>query len=255
MFNYQTGLVLSGGGARGFAHLGVLQALNEQGIYPDIISGVSAGALVGALYADGYSPGEILSFFTDKRLSRFLEITMPSQGLLKITGLAKVLKERLRAENFEDLKIPLIVGVTNLNKGKMEYVSSGSLRDYVLASATIPGLVKPLVLNGDTYVDGGVLDNFPLKPIWKSCKKVIGVHLNPTVIKGDFPNLISIFEHSFHLAVSKNVRLKAKKCDLFIEPQNLSEYHITDVKKGKEIYSIGYEYTRQILSESIPLHL
>lgn len=247
---YKIGLVLSGGGARGFAHLGVIKALHEKEIYPEIISGVSAGAIVGALYADGYGPEEILDFFTERRLLRYLEFGFPNKGLVRITGIARVLKERLKADTFEDLKIPLIVGATDLNNGKVKYFSSGSIKDAVLASSTIPGLVKPLVIDGITYVDGGVLDNFPVKPIWRITKKTIGVHLNPDEHKEDFPNLITILETAFHLAVAKNVKYKSKRVDLFLEPSGLSSFHITDVNKARKIFDMGYSYASEILKDT-----
>ena len=103
---YKTGVVLSGGGARGFAHLGVLKALNDAGIYPDVISGTSAGALVGVLYADGYSPEEILKMMNATSRLHYIRPTVPREGLLQISGIVTILKENLRAKTFEDLKIP-----------------------------------------------------------------------------------------------------------------------------------------------------
>ena len=86
---YNIGLVLSGGGARGFAHLGVIQALNEAGIFPDVISGTSAGALIGVLYADGYTPGEILNLMNGGSRLDFMRPALPREGLLQINGIYK----------------------------------------------------------------------------------------------------------------------------------------------------------------------
>ena len=96
---YKIGLVLSGGGARGFAHLGVIQALNEAGIYPDVISGTSAGALAGVLYADGYTPKEILKIMNSGSRLDFMRPTLPREGLLQISGIMKILKTQLSATN------------------------------------------------------------------------------------------------------------------------------------------------------------
>lgn len=137
---YNIGIVLGGGGARGFAHIGVLKALNESGIYPEIISGVSAGAIIGSLYADGYSPDEILALFKQNKLFNYLKLINPKQGLFKMTGLAKVISKNLKAKTFEELKLPLIINATDLNNGKCEYFSSGELFKHILASSTIPGL-------------------------------------------------------------------------------------------------------------------
>ena len=92
---YEIGLVLSGGGARGFAHIGALKALEESGIKPDIISGVSAGAIIGVLYADGYSVNEIIEIFSSIKFGDFAEITVPRSGFFKMEGFRKFLKKIL----------------------------------------------------------------------------------------------------------------------------------------------------------------
>ncbi len=160
---YNIGLVLSGGGARGFAHLGLMQALNEAGIFPDVISGTSAGALAGVLYADGYTPREILHLMNTGSRLDFMRPALPREGLLQIGGIIKILKSCLRAKTFEELKIPLYVTATDLNNGRAEYFSSGILLDPVIASASIPVLFQPVMINDIYYVDGGVLDNLPVK--------------------------------------------------------------------------------------------
>ena len=124
---YKVGLVLSGGGARGFAHLGVIQALNEAGIVPDVISGTSAGALAGVLYADGYKPKEIMKFMSNGSRMDFMRPALPREGLLQINGIIKILKTRLRAITFDELKIPLFVAATDMNNGKAVYFSEGHL--------------------------------------------------------------------------------------------------------------------------------
>ncbi|NJM16566.1 MAG: phospholipase, partial [Bacteroidales bacterium] len=99
---YNIGLVLSGGAARGFAHLGILQALEENNLKPDIISGVSAGAIAGAFYADGYSPIEILQILKGKKMWEYVRLAFKRQGLMKITGLDNILRQYLRANTFEE---------------------------------------------------------------------------------------------------------------------------------------------------------
>lgn len=106
---YKTGLVLSGGGTRGFAHLGALKALEEHDIKPDLIAGVSAGSIVGALYADGENAEEALKALTSQRLFGFLEFIFPRSGLVKMTGFQKILRNTLKAKKFEDLEIPLYI--------------------------------------------------------------------------------------------------------------------------------------------------
>jgi len=176
---HKIGIALSGGGVRGFAHLGVLKALNENNIYPDIISGTSAGALAGLFYADGYSPQESYDIFYDNSLFKFAQLAVPNKGFLSIDKVSKILKKHIRAKTFEDLKLPLIVTASNLNDGEVEYFHSGEIIDKVVASASIPVLFKPTIINDKTYVDGGIFDNLPTTPIKDQCEKLIASHVNP----------------------------------------------------------------------------
>ncbi len=248
---YNTGLVLSGGGARGFAHIGVLQALNTAGIYPDVISGTSAGALVGVLYADGHSPSDILKMMNSTSRLHYIRPTVPKEGLLQISGIEKILKENLRARKFEELKIPLFVTATDLNNGKIEYFSSGELLNPVIASASIPVLFKPVVINNIHYVDGGVLDNLPIRPIEKQCKKIIGSFVNPVGYEETVVSLAQIAERVFMLNMSKEVIEKSGKFDLFIAPPELKKYKILDPEKAVEVFEIGYNTTLEKLRDPI----
>jgi NTE family protein len=246
---YKTGLVLSGGGARGFAHLGVIQALNEAGIFPDVISGTSAGALAGVLYADGYTPQEILKLMnTGSRLDYF-KAALPREGLLQIGGVMKILKCNLRATTFEELKIPLYVTATDLNDGVAVYFSKGELLNPVIASASIPVLFQPVTINNICYVDGGVLDNLPLKPIENRCRMLIGSFVNPVGSMEKISGLINIAERVFMLRMSEEATEKAHKFDLFVAPLILRNFGILDPEKADELFSIGYDATKEKLKE------
>lgn len=247
MKKYNTGLVLSGGGARGFAHLGVIQALNEAGIYPDVISGTSAGALAGSLYADGYSPFEIMELLRSTKRLDYIWPTVPRDSFLQISGIAKILKNSLRAKTFEELRLPLYVAATDLNNGKAVYFSSGELINPVIASASIPVLFKPVIINKIQFVDGGVLDNLPIRPIEHHCNYYIGSFVNPTGYEKNFSNLIQIAERTFMLNMSKEVLEKVRKFDIFISPTELRNYKILDPEKSEEVFEIGYEATKSIL--------
>jgi NTE family protein len=246
---YRTGIVLSGGGARGFAHLGVLKALNDAGIYPDVIAGTSAGALVGVLYADGYTPDEILKMMNASSSLHYVRPTVPREGLLLISGIERILIENLRAKKFEDLKIPLFVTATDLNNGVAEYFSSGELLRPVIASASIPVLFKPVIINKIHYVDGGVLDNMPIKPIEGQCDFIIGSFVNPTGYEKTVKSLIQIAERTFMLNMSKDLDHKAKKFDVFIAPPELKDYKILDPEKAIEVFDIGYKATKSKLKD------
>lgn len=246
---YDVGLVLSGGGARGYAHLGVLKALNELGIFPDIISGTSAGAIAGAMYADGYTPMQILKILGKNSRLDFLKLTVPRDGLLKMSGMTKLLGDSLRAKTFEELKIPLVVTATNLNLGKIEYFSSGELLTPVIASASIPVIFTPVEMNGCKYVDGGVMDNMPVGPVEKKCRILIGSYVNELGESDNFSSLIGIAERSFHLSIVKDLSAKRKRLDIFINPPGLSEFNAFDQAKAAEIFRSGYRAARTAVEE------
>ncbi|MGD0340812.1 MAG: patatin-like phospholipase family protein [Bacteroidales bacterium] len=247
---YNVGLVLSGGGARGFAHLGVLQALNEAGIFPDIISGTSAGALAGVLYCDGNSPKEILKIMrTNSRLD-YMRPTLPRDGLLQISGVVKILETHLRAKKFEELKIPLVVTATDLNHGKAVYFSKGDLITPVIASSSIPVLFKPVIINNIYYVDGGVLDNLPIKPIENKCRMIIGSFVNPIGYEESTSGLIKIAVRTFMLDQTKEAEGKSGRFDLFIAPDELKNFSILDIDKAEDLFKVGYRVTCEKLNNT-----
>ena len=248
---FKTGVILSGGGVRGFAHAGILKALNEADIYPDVISGVSAGAIVGALYADGYSPDEIFEIFKeDNSFFKYAKIKIPGKGLFNTVGLRKNLAKHLKSDNLEDLKIPLIIAATDMSKGEVVYFDEGKILDRVMASAAIPILFEPVEIDGDLYVDGGVLDNFPVTPLVKKCQRLIGVSLNPIHPEKDFDHLFKIAERTFRLSVSSNISPKISLCDQLFEPEELGKYRLLDASKGEKIFELGYENARKQLQGS-----
>ncbi|MBM3420662.1 MAG: patatin-like phospholipase family protein [Bacteroidetes bacterium] len=246
---FGTGVVLSGGGARGYAHLGVLKAMNEAGMSPEIISGTSAGAIAGVLYADGYTPAQILKILGKNSRLDFLKLTVPKDGLLKMSGMIRLLREALRAKTFEELKIPLVVTATNLNLGRIEYFSSGELLWPVVASASIPVIFTPVEMNGYKYVDGGVMDNMPVAPIEKKCRMIIGSYVNEIGESNNFGSLMGIAERSFHLSIIKDLSVKKKKFDIFINPPGLNEFHAFDQAKAADIYRSGYQAAKKALHD------
>lgn len=246
-WKYNTGFVLSGGGARGFAHLGFLQALNDSGIYPDVITGASAGAIAGVLYADGHSPRDILKIMNTGSRLDLMRPVLPREGLLQISGIMKLLNSNLRAKTFSELKIPLIVSATDINNGKVVYFSEGELLDIIQASSSIPVLFQPVKIGDSLFVDGGVLDNFPIRPIENSCKVIIGSFVNQVGYLEKISGLISIAERTFMLSLSKEFNEKARRFDLYVAPQKLKDYKILDTLKASELFDVGYEATMEKL--------
>ena len=158
---YRLGLVLSGGGARGFAHIGVVQAMYEAGLRPDIISGTSAGSIVGAMIAAGHTPEECLNFFLGKKILHFARPTMSKKGIMIMNGMEERLAEFLHVKTFEELKIPLVITASDINGAVPVHFEKGELLPCIIASCSIPVVFTPREIDHVDYVDGGVFMNLP----------------------------------------------------------------------------------------------
>ncbi len=248
MKKFKYGLVLSGGGTRGFAHLGALKALEEHGIKPDIISGVSAGSIVGALYADGKSAEGALKSLISKNLLGFLKPMIPRDGLLRLTGFEKTLRKTLQAKTFEELKIPLLIHAVNINTVEYTTFDSGDLVAAIKASASIPVVFPPVKVGQHQFLDGGILNNFPVEPLLGKCRKIIGINVNPVGKENDIKGLMTIAIRSFHLSMRNHAELRKDKCDIYIEPEKIEDFGILDLSSAEKIFEIGYKKTKEVLA-------
>ncbi len=238
--NPTIGLALSGGGIRGVAHLGVLKALEERNIPISQIAGVSAGSIVGALYASGYTVDEILVMIKKVSAFRLLQPALSFKGLLKVDVIKKFLRQYIKEDDFSSLKIPLTVGATNLTYGRTEYFNKGSLIDPICASSCVPVLFDPMLIGDQWYIDGGILNNLPAEPIRESCDIVIGIHTNP--VEEDFvaTNARQVMERALMMAIGRNVALSKELCDHYLEPPGLGIYRVSDLSSADVIFTTGY---------------
>ena len=237
---FRVGISLSGGGAKGIAHLGVLQALEECGFKPQVIAGVSAGAIIGALYADGKSPKEICQFFKDSSFFKFVKIVVPKKGVMSSERFYNLLDGFLTAKTFEELQMPLTINATELIEGKNVYFNSGSLVDKIVASSSVPIFLTPKEMEGKVYVDGGIFCNMPAKVIRQDCDILFGVHVNPIVTEGSIDGMMDVMERVYHLAIQSSTVSEKRACDVVIEPVEARNYGMFDISKTQEIFDIGY---------------
>ncbi|HCC69979.1 MAG TPA: patatin [Bacteroidales bacterium] len=243
---FKTGIALGGGGVRGFAHLGILQALEEKGIKPDIISGASAGAIVGAYIASGKSPLEVFNLMKDQKLIDFVMVKFPRTGLLSLDRLHNSLADHIEANDLKELPTPFYVTVSDIINGRVEYINKGPLVKLVQASSSIPVLFAPVEIDGNLYSDGGLFDNVPVEPLRGKCKKIIAVNISPINKTEKLKNLIQIAARTFHLSVESTIRGLENKCDLIIAPPELDKFEILDTSKADEIFDVGYEYCKNM---------
>jgi NTE family protein len=244
------GLVLSGGGARGLAHIGVIAGLEDHGISPGIISGSSMGAIVGAFYAAGVSPEVMLNIARNGKLRSLFEWSFPKHGgMLTLNVIKQFLKLYIPEDSFESLKKKLFIGVSNISAGRHEIFSEGELFRIVIASASIPIVFKPQVINGQTYIDGGLYNDMPVGPIVGKCKKIIASHVNYNGPEPELGSMLAVVERVYRLAIYQNVEKNFCHCDYIIDPPALREHGIFDFKHIDRIYEIGYEAAASLVEQ------
>lgn len=247
---YNFGFTFSGGGARGFAHLGVLKAFEERGIKPDIISGTSSGSLAGVFYADGYNPDEIFQIFKSVKFRDIIATGFRHGGFFKTTGLQSIVTKHISAKRFEELKIPLKVIASNIEDGISHCFSEGELIPAVIASCTVPIIFAPTEINGNYFVDGGMFANFPVTAIRGECRKIIGVNVSPVIKMKYDKSLKYIIERTMNHMVGANTLEDIKQCDYLITSDELSHYSLFEMNKAEEIYVKGYNLANAFLEKN-----
>lgn len=244
------GYALSGGGARGFAHLGALKALEERNLKPDIIAGTSAGALAGVLYADGFAPDEICDMFKHTKFKQFVELTFPTSGLFRPTGLHSFLKKNLRAKTFEELQIPFTAVATDWEKAVSVSFSEGDkLIESVVASCCVPLIFSPIDVDGRYYVDGGIFKNLPASTIRDKCNILFGINVTIIMPPEEKQNLKYYAERTFNMMSMSNTLPDKKLCDVLIEMDGIDKYWMFDLSHIDSIFELGYNSAVAKLNE------
>ncbi len=241
------GISLSGSAARGIAHLGVLQALEECGIKPYLVAGVSSGAILGALYANGNSPQRILKISSQLRLFSIVkpDFFNSRYGFFSLKGLENLLLKYIPHNSFEELQRPFIVSATDIHTGELIYFSEGELIRPVLASASLPLVFDPVSYQGRTLVDGGVISTMISEPLRQECDFVIGVHTNPFNLNQKIKSRSDLLTRCLKLSVHANARFSFPKFDVVIEPMQLENYGPHRIDKAEKMFEIGYQATME----------
>ncbi|WP_114783406.1 patatin-like phospholipase family protein [Botryobacter ruber] len=238
------GLALSGGAARGVAHLGVLKALRELNIEVGIMSGVSSGAIAAVFFAAGYAPDDILRLIKQLTIFKVARPSFGRLGLMHLDEIEKLYQMHLGANAcFEDLNIPVIISATEMKEGVTAYFSTGNLIQPLLATTAVPILYRPIHYKNMLLCDGGLLNNLPIDPLYNNCDLKIGVHVNPINHQAELVSIRNMVERAVQLGVNNNVKLRLHLCDMLLEPQELKHYRLVDFRKADEIFEIGYKYT------------
>jgi NTE family protein len=274
--------VLSGGGAKGIAHIGVLKILEEQGIKPDIVLGTSMGALIGGLYSIGYSPVELEKMIgefdweyllNDKIKRKNILIghgekdkktifSLPLEGLKpmissglysgqNVLTLLDILSYKYNHKmSFDSLQIPFRCIATNIETGKPKVFDYGKLSEAMRASMSIPSVFSPYEIDGELYVDGGLVNNFPTDIARKmGADIVIGVDVGAVLYKKEEINsIIKILDQSASFYNYRVAQKNKKLCDIYIRP-DISQVETMDFNKSDKIVKLGVDAAKKVLPE------
>ena len=273
------GLVLSGGGARGLAHIGVLKAIEQAGVKIDYIAGTSTGAIVGALYASGYTASQLDLMFKQVDFSTLIQdqvprraktfnekdesikyaLTLPFDGfeISFPTGLSngqniynlfsKLTSHVNHLTDFSKLPIPFLCVATNAENGEMVLLENGYLPRAVSASGALPTLFNPVVINDMILIDGGIVNNYPIKELKaKGVDVIIGVDVQDGIKKKkDLTSALDIVLQVNNYTSVKQMQTKIKDTDVFIKP-NIEEFSVVSFDDANRIVQAGFEAANQV---------
>lgn len=246
------GITLSGGAARGYAHIGVLQALHEANVQIDVISGTSMGAIIGLFYAAGYEPRQILELVKKERMDHVRRIVKNNHrrdgGLADYRFLRRIIYKYIPHNHFDSLQIPYYCCVTDLNHGQAVCIGHGGyLAQYVTASASIPFIFSPVIINGITYVDGFVMNDLPIEPlIQEGCNVTIGSYLDIDSTINQFRSRNEIWSRVQTLVFAANIHDRIPFFDYLI-PINIHGLQSFDFDHVDAFYFYGYQAGRRLL--------
>lgn len=242
------GLALGAGGARGVAHIGFLQALDEEGIRPDFISGSSMGSIVGACYAKGMTPEQMREICRQLKAGDIVNVglSLTKPGLMKWTKVRKMMSEYLENCEFSDLPIPFCCVAVDVKKAKLVTFREGSVVDAILASSSIPTVFRPVEKDGMQLVDGGVLCRVPVPQVKEMgadvvvAVDVLGACEESEEVSGLLSMIMRVYDIMDADRTARDKRDYGKMVDLWLEP-DLGEASQYRVKYREEAYDAGYK--------------
>lgn len=246
-------LVLGSGGNRGLAHVGVIEELENLGIVPDMIIGCSAGAIIGALYAQHQDIAKVKEILIDLTSDDLVDFSLfQKYAISSRKKIEKFLDQHLEVKDFDSLQIPFIAVATDLDKGEPIYLQEGELLPAVLASAALPGLFPPYKMNNVIYVDGGVSDPLPIA-FAKSLEDsiVIASDISPSVDGFEADDLPSVMRKSFEVLYQRLAHVDQKKADILLEMSFDGEEVSSPIGDGlnQHIYERGKEVVQSSSEE------
>ena len=242
--------VLGGGGARGFAHAGVLKVLDDAGIRADLVVGTSAGSLVGALYAGGIRNDELLETALAVQRDELVDFVFPHRGFIEGNRLQTYIDKALKGRLIEQLDIPFVAVATELATGKLVAFTRGDTGMAVRASCSVPVIFQPTAIRGSEYVDGGLVSPVPVKVARESgADLVIAVDVSrqPDEHK-ELGSTAAMLSHAFVVMEHALAQEESKLADVVIRP-NLAKVRATDLAARGQAIAAGEEAARAALPQ------
>ncbi|MCK9687221.1 patatin-like phospholipase family protein [Scleromatobacter humisilvae] len=213
-------LALGGGAARGFAHIGVIEVLEENGIHPDIVTGTSAGSLVAALYASGRTGKELENIAIGMDESALTDWSFPGRGLIRGEALAHYVREATGNKPLEQMKIPLGIVATDLDSGKPILFRRGDVGTAVRASSAVPAVFQPVKLGTHEYVDGGLTSPVPVRAARDmGADVIIAVDISQLPDGGDTSNALHMLLQTFSIMSRSINELELKEAEIALHPR------------------------------------
>lgn len=213
-------LVLSGGSARGIAHLGVAKVLRREGFKFDLVVGTSIGSLVGAAYCLDIPMEDVERVALKTTAMDLLDITVSRMGLTEGNRLENIIQQVIKDRSFGDVKIPLAITAVDIETGEEVYFTSGDLIKTIKASCSLPGIFKPVELNGRSLIDGGMRQHFPTDIAKKlGADFLIGVDVGFCIKKGKINSMFGIIMQSIQIIGEELSKHQSSKADILIMPE------------------------------------
>ena len=244
------GLALGGGSARGFAHIGVIQALEKHKIRPDLVVGTSAGSIIGAFYAAGFTGAQMEEVALKLKDIEVIDLSVGSKrGMVVGTALQNVVNQYLQSRPIESFPIPFCAVATNLISGKAALFRTGNPGFAVRASCSMPGVFIPARQGSDEFVDGGLISPLPVNEAKKlGATYVIAVDVSAQTDNTNLHGMFELLMQSFDIMGQSLIRMESEKADMLIHP-DLKKFSSTDFQARKELIAAGYQAGLQAIPQ------
>lgn len=244
-------LVLSGGGAKGAFHLGMLRFFEEENIKIEAYSGTSIGSVIACSHASGVSAKEQFHIFKSKEIKKALKFNYFKKGLLKIDHNNKIINELLPFEKLEDLSSRVYVNAYDIKAKKMHYFSQGNIIDLCMASSALIPIFKPITYKKMQLIDGGFVDNLAVKPFFNEDLSIFTSNVFPKSEnkKGLYINPVKYLQKKIFRQVGKNMNTAIANSDYYFTSLKLNQYKILSFKDIEPCYALGYKEAQHQLTQ------